>query len=86
MKKIAFVFALLGLTACEAPYTRTVIQPSSPRVCVEYADSFRCSAPQRVWSEEVYPKNMNQMRTGYTVQRPYRQSLSHVLYGTEPMF
>ena len=83
MKKIALIAILLGLTACQAPYTRNVYQATGPRVCVEYYDSFRCSAPQRVWNETVYPKNDIQMQYGNSIYVPYQeQSLSRAVYGT----
>ena len=83
MKKLALIALVLGLAACQAPYTRNVYQATGPRVCVEYYDSFRCSAPQRVWNETVYPKNDIQMQYGNSIYVPYQeQSLSRAVYGT----
>ena len=83
MKKVGLIALVLGLTACQAPYNRNVYQATGPRVCVEYWDSFRCSAPQRVWNETVYPKNDIQMQYGNSVYVPYQpQSLSRTVYGT----
>ena len=48
MKKLVLIGMLFGLTACQAPYNRNVYQATGPRICVEYYDSFRCSAPQQV--------------------------------------
>lgn len=74
---------VLVLAACQAPYNRNVYQATAPRVCVEYYDSFRCSAPQRVWNETVYPKNSMQMSYGPSVYVPYQgPSLSRSVYGT----
>ncbi|MBO4622309.1 MAG: hypothetical protein J5691_00255 [Bacilli bacterium] len=83
MKKLALIAALLCLTACQAPYNHNVYQATGPRVCYEYYDSFRCSAPQQVWHETVYPKNTAQMQYGYNEYRPYRPvNLSQAVYGT----
>lgn len=83
MKKLVLIALALGLTACQAPYTRNVYQATGPRVCIEYYDSFRCSAPQRVWNETVYPKNDIQMQYGNSIYVPYQeQSLSRAVYGT----
>ena len=84
MKKLAFIALLLGLTACQAPYTHTVYQATGPRICTEYFDSFRCSSPTRTWHETVYPKNNIQMDWVQPVYIPYQspQSLSQVVYGT----
>lgn len=83
MKKVVLIALVLGLTACQAPYNRNVYQATGPRVCVEYWDSFRCSAPQRVWNETVYPKNNLQMSYGPSVYVPYQgYSLSQTVYGT----
>ena len=83
MKKLALIALALGLTACQAPYNRNVYQATGPRVCVEYYDSFRCSAPQRIWNETVYPKNDMQMGWAPNVYLPYQgQSLSQTVYGT----
>lgn len=83
MKKIVLLTALLGLTACQAPYNHNVYQATGPRVCVEYYDAFRCSAPQHVWNETVYPKNSAQMQYGNSIYVPYQeQSLSRAVYGT----
>lgn len=77
------IAVMLGLTACQAPYNRNVYQATGPRVCIEYWDSFRCSAPQRVWNETVYPKNDYQMGIATPVYIPYQQpSLSRAVYGT----
>lgn len=83
MKKVLCLIGVVALTACQAPYNRNVYQATGPRICVEYYDSFRCSAPQQVWNETVYPKNDLQMRYGRTVSIPYQgQSLSRSVYGT----
>ena len=83
MKKLLLIALALGLTACQAPYNRNVYQATGPRVCVEYWDSFRCSAPQRIWNETVYPKNDYQIQYGNSVYIPYQpQSLSRTVYGT----
>lgn len=83
MKKTLCLLSVLALAACQAPYNRNVYQATAPRVCVEYYDSFRCSAPQRVWNETVYPKNNYQMEYTAPVYIPYRQpSLSQAVYGT----
>ena len=83
MKKLMLIAVMLGLTACQAPYNRNVYQATGPRVCIEYWDSFRCSAPQLVWNETVYPKNEVQMQYGNSIYLPYRQqSLSQTVYGT----
>ena len=82
MKKVFCLVSVLALAACQAPYNRNVYQATGPRVCVEYWDSFRCSAPQRVWNETVYPKNDIQMQYGNSIYVPYQQSLSRTVYGT----
>ena len=85
MKKLVLIGMLFGLTACQAPYNRNVYQATGPRICVEYYDSFRCSAPQQVWNETVYPKNDAQIEMGWSpsIYVPYRgQSLSQTVYGT----
>ena len=83
MKKLMLIAVMLGLTACQAPYNRNVYHATGPRVCVEYWDSFRCSAPQQVWNETVYPKNNYQMEYAAPVYVPYQQpSLSRSVYGT----
>lgn len=83
MKKVLCLLGVLVLAACQAPYNRNVYQATAPRVCVEYYDSFRCSAPQRVWNETVYPKNNMQMSYGPSVYVPYQgPSLSRSVYGT----
>lgn len=83
MKKLVLMVLALSLAACQAPYNRNVYQATGPRVCVEYYDSFRCSAPQRIWNETVYPKNDIQMQYGNSVYIPYQgQSLSRAIYGT----
>lgn len=83
MKKIFCVISLITLAACQSPYNRNVYQATGPRVCVEYWDSFRCSAPQKVWNETVYPKNNTEMIYTSSVYLPYQpQSLSKVVYGT----
>ena len=83
MKKALCLMGVLVLAACQAPYNRNVYQATAPRVCVEYYDSFRCSAPQRVWNETVYPKNSMQMSYGPSVYVPYQgPSLSRSVYGT----
>lgn len=82
MKKISLFIVLLGLTACQAPYNRNVYQAAGPRICVEYPDAFRCSAPQHVWNETVYPKNNLQMQYGGFVYVPYQPNLSKTVYGT----
>lgn len=83
MKKIIIISSLIGLTACQAPYTRNVYQATGPRVCVEYYDSFRCSTPQRVWNETVYPKNELQMEYGTPpVYIPYQtMNMNRAIYG-----
>lgn len=83
MKKLVLIALALGLAACQAPYNRNVYQATGPRICVEYYDSFRCSVPQRVWNETVYPKNEYQMGWAPSVYVPYQQqSLSRSVYGT----
>lgn len=83
MKKLALIALALSLTACQAPYNRNVYQATGPHVCIEYYDSFRCSAPQRIWNETVYPKNDIQMQYGNSVYIPYQgQSLNRAVYGT----
>lgn len=82
MKKVLCLVSVLALAACQAPYNRNVYQATGPRVCVEYWDSFRCSAPQRIWNETVYPKNDIQMQYGNSVYVPYQPSLSRTVYGT----
>jgi hypothetical protein len=83
MKKVFCLVSVLALTACQAPYNRNVYQATGPRVCVEYWDSFRCSAPQRIWNETIYPKNDMQMGYGPSVYVPYQpQSLNRAVYGT----
>ena len=85
MKKLVLIGMLFGLTACQAPYNRNVYQAMGPRICVEYYDSFRCSAPQQVWNETVYPKNDAQIEMGWSpnVYIPYQgQSLSQMVYRT----
>lgn len=83
MKKVALIALALGLTACQAPYNRNVYQATGPRVCVEYYDSFRCSAPQRIWNETVYPKNDYQMGIAAPLYLPYQpMSMSRAVYGT----
>ena len=83
MKKIALLMLAVSLAACQAPYTRDVYQATGPRVCVEYYDSFRCSAPQRIWNETVYPKNDMQMGWAPNVYVPYQPiNLSRTVYGT----
>lgn len=82
MKKFILVCLILGLTACQASYTRNVYQPTGQRVCIEYYDSFRCSTPLRVWNETVYPKNNIQMQYGPSVYVPYQPGLSRAVYGT----
>lgn len=83
MKKILLVVLALSLTACQAPYNRNVYQATGPRVCVEYYDSFRCSAPQRIWNETVYPKNDYQMEYTAPVYILYQpMSISRAVYGT----
>lgn len=82
MKKILLAVLALSLTACQAPYNRNVYQATGPRICVEYWDSFRCSAPQRIWNETIYPKNDIQMQYGNSIYIPYQsQSLSRTVYG-----
>ena len=85
MKKIMLIGLVSLLAACQAPYNRNVYQATGPRICVEYYDSFRCSAPQQVWNETVYPKNDAQIEMGWSpsVYVPYRgQSLSQTVYRT----
>lgn len=83
MKKLALLVLAVSLAACQAPYNRNVYQATGPRVCVEYYDSFRCSVPQRVLNETVYPKNEYQMGWAPSVYVPYQQqSLSRSVYGT----
>lgn len=83
MKKLALLVLVISLAACQAPYNRNVYQATGPRICVEYYDSFRCSVPQRIWNETVYPKNDMQMGYGPSVYIPYQpQSLSRSVYGT----
>jgi len=83
MKKLALLVLAISLAACQAPYNRNVYQATGPRVCVEYWDSFRCSAPQRIWNETVYPKNDYQMGYAPSVYVPYQpQNLSRAVYGT----
>lgn len=82
MKKVMLISLVSFLAACQAPYTRNVYQATGPRVCVEYWDSFRCSAPQRIWNETIYPKNDIQMQYGNSIYIPYQsQSLSRTVYG-----
>lgn len=80
MKKLLAIISIVALAACQAPYQRNVYQYTGPRKCVEYYDSFRCSAPTQVWHETVYPKNNAQMMYGNPEYRP--QSLSRTVYGT----
>lgn len=83
MKKLLLILPLLSLTACQAPYTRHVYQATGPRTCVEYYNSFVCSAPQKMWVETVYPKNDPQMLYGNPAYIPYQeQSLNRAVYGT----
>lgn len=85
MKKfLVLSSAVLVLSACQAPYNRNVYQSTGPRVCVEYSDSFRCSSPQKVWNETVYPKNNLHMGYYTPVYVPYQKtmSLSRAVYGT----
>ena len=83
MKKVVLIGLVGLLAACQAPYNRNVYQATGPRVCIEYYDSFRCSAPQRIWNETVYPKNSMQMGWAPNVYVPYHgQSLSQTVYGT----
>lgn len=83
MKKLILISLVCILAACQAPYSRHVYQATGPRTCVEYYDSFRCSAPQKVWVETVYPKNDPQMLYGNSIYLPYQeQSLNRAIYGT----
>ena len=80
MKKILAFATILILAACQAPYQRNVYKYTAPKVCVEYRDAFRCSAPTQVWHETVYPKNIHQMN--YEDPVYLQQSLSKSVYGT----
>lgn len=83
MKKLLLIVSMLTLAACQAPYNHNVYQATGPIVCVEYYDSFRCAAPQRVWNETVYPKNNRHMSSGPSSYVPYHgYSLSQTVYGT----
>ena len=80
MKKLLILAITSVLAACQAPYHHNVYQYTGPRICIEHYDSFRCTAPTRVWHETVYPKNNAQMMYGEPEYRP--QSLSQAVYGT----
>lgn len=83
MKKLILLSLSLCLIACQSPYSRNVYQYTSPRVCYEYYDSFRCSAPTQVWHETIYPKNEAQMMYGNPVYIDYQpENLSKSVYGT----
>lgn len=80
-KAVLFVSALL-LVACQAPMNRNVYRAVGPRVCYEYNDSFRCSAPTQVWNETIYPKNEIHTQYGHNTYVPYQpMSLSQAVYG-----
>lgn len=81
MKKLIAIAALIGLAGCASSYQRTVSVPTGPRVCYEYYNSFRCVSPQRIWNEEVYPKN-NDYKQHYWGVFPVQQNLSSAVYGT----
>lgn len=82
MRKILYILSILVLTACQAPYERTIYQATGPKVCYEYYDSFRCSTPTQTWQETIYPKNNSVMQYGGTVYLPYQpMNLSNVVYG-----
>lgn len=83
MKKLVLFGLVCVLAACQAPYERNVYQYTAPRMCFEYANSFRCGAPTQVWHETVYPKNEAQMQYGNPQYIDYQpQSLSRSVYGT----
>lgn len=83
MKKLIALSLIAILAACQAPYERNVYHYTAPRVCLEYPNSFRCSAPAQVWHETVYPKNEAQMQYGEPRYIDYQpQSLSRSVYGT----